>query len=113
MQFTTLAAAALFSSIALAAPTTDNGVVERQTYPSIPVTFNGAAGTGYQIVVLGDNVPVTIDNDLSITSISMEGRASFTCTAYGVDGSKTFLVASQVSNHLLSIFNASRMRRLT
>lgn len=43
-----------------------------------------ASGTSYTIVALGNNVPVAIDNDLSVMSISMKGRASFTCTAHSV-----------------------------
>jgi hypothetical protein len=84
-----LATVALLSNIALAAPLTP-------VYPNVPVTFNGAAGTGYSMVVVANAVAVPTNNDLSITSISMEGRASFICKFYGIDGSETFLVASQV-----------------
>jgi hypothetical protein len=86
MLFQTLAASALLSGAALAAP----------VYPNVPVTFNAAAGVSYTVVVVANNVAVPTYNDLSITSISMEGRASFVCTAYGIDGSVTQLVANQV-----------------
>ncbi|KAH8880791.1 hypothetical protein GQ53DRAFT_754770 [Thozetella sp. PMI_491] len=95
MQFLTIAATALFSGMALAAPATANTVASRQNYPSIPVTFNGAADASFTIVVTGNAQPVPIENPLSITSISMEGRASFWCTSYGIDGSVTQLVASE------------------
>lgn len=87
MLFRSIAASALLSGAALAAPT---------VYPNVPVTFNAAAGVSYTVVVVANNVAVPTYNDLSITSISMEGRASFVCTAYGIDGSVTQLVANQV-----------------
>jgi hypothetical protein len=86
MHFLHIAAAALLSSIATAVP----------VYPNVPVTFNGAAGAYYSMVVVANGQSVKTNNALSITSISMEGRASFTCTAYGIDGSVTNLVANQV-----------------
>jgi hypothetical protein len=92
--FLSLPTIAMLSSIAMALPTNLNG---RQVYPNVPVTFNGAAGTYYSLVVVANNVAVPTNNELSITSISMEGRADFTCTSYGIDGSVTTLVANQVS----------------
>jgi hypothetical protein len=92
-----LAATALLASFAIAMPTSPRAVAVRQlSYPFVPVTFNGAAGTGYTIVVEANATAVPTNNDLSITSISMEGRADFTCTAYGIDGSITELVANEV-----------------
>ena len=97
MFFRSLAATALLASLAMAVPTSPRAVVTRQlNYPSVPVTFNGAAGTYYTIVVVANATAVPTNNDLSITSISMEGRADFTCTAYGIDGSITELVANEV-----------------
>jgi len=66
-------------------------------YPSVPLTFNGAAGASYSMTVLANGVLVPTNNKLSITSISMHGRASFSCVANGIDGSVTRLVANQVS----------------
>ncbi len=96
MYFSTLAMAALLSGLAIAAPAGTKFISSRQVFPSIPITFNGAAGASYTISVLANSAPILTNNDLSITSISMEGRASFVCTAYGIDGSVTNLVASQV-----------------
>ena len=99
-----LAAAALFSSIALAAPTAGEAHVKRQTYPSVPMTFYGAGGAYYTKSVVANNVPVTIEEDLSVTDISMEGRASFSCNAHGIDGSSTTLVGNQVRSQFFSSF---------
>jgi hypothetical protein len=97
MFFCSLVATALLASLAVAVPTSPRAVVARQlNYPSVPVTFNDAAGTYYTIVVVANATAVPTNNDLSITSISMEGRADFTCTAYGIDGSITELVANEV-----------------
>jgi hypothetical protein len=93
MLFLPLATTALLSSVAMALPTS---LRARQVFPDVPVTFNGAAGTYYTIVVVANSIAVPTNNDLGITSISMEGRADFTCTAYGIDGSVTTLVADQV-----------------
>ena len=98
MFFSPLATTAMLSSIAMAMPTSLRSVAGRQVYPNVPVTFNGAAGTFYNIVVVANDVAVPTNNDLSITSISMHGRADFTCTSYGIDGSVTTLVADQVRN---------------
>lgn len=68
-------------------------------FPWVPVTFNGAGGASYSMSVVANGVPVPTNNDLSVSSISMEGRASFACTSYGKDGSVTHLVASQVLNY--------------
>jgi len=104
MLFLTLAASILLSSAAVAAPTSANGVVARQTFPNVPVTFNGAAGASYTIVVVANDVPVLTQNSLSITSISMEGRADFVCFANGSDGSVTELVANEVRHNPLIYF---------
>ncbi|KAK7937297.1 uncharacterized protein PG986_014165 [Apiospora aurea] len=68
-------------------------------YPWVPVTFKGAGDSSYYMSVEANSKPVLTNNDLSVSSISMEGRASFTCTAYGKDGSVTHLVANQVSTY--------------
>ena len=96
MFFLPLATTAMLSGFAMAMPTSLRAVADRQVYPNVPVTFNGAAGTFYNIVVVANDVAVPTDNDLSITSISMFGRADFTCTSYGIDGSVTTLVADEV-----------------
>jgi hypothetical protein len=48
--------------------------------------------------IIANGLAVLTNNVLSIISISIEGRADFMCTAYGIDGSLTQLVANQVSN---------------
>ncbi|KAH8896189.1 hypothetical protein GQ53DRAFT_761139 [Thozetella sp. PMI_491] len=91
----TIATAIFLLGIASAAPMPGGTVPSCLNYPTVPVTFNGAAGTSYTIFVLANGSPVNTNNVLSITSISMEGRASFTCVADGIDGSRTYLVANQ------------------
>jgi len=93
MQFLfSLAAAAMLSGLTTALPTLN----ERQTFPNVPVTFNGAAGFSETIVVVANAIAVPTNIGESITSISMEGRADFTCVSHGIDGSITNLVASEV-----------------
>ncbi|KAH8197072.1 hypothetical protein TruAng_008779 [Truncatella angustata] len=95
MQFSYLATILLLE-LTTASPMPEPVPEPEPHFPSVPVTFSAAANTGYTLYVVANNQFVETKNDLSITSISMEGRASFTCTAYGIDGSVTKLVANQV-----------------
>lgn len=97
MLFLPIITATFFSSLAIAMPTT----LKRQTFESVEVAFNGAAGASYNLFVVTNSVIVPTNNDLSVTSISMFGRADFVCTAFGVDGSVTELVADEVRNYWL------------
>ncbi|TAQ84629.1 hypothetical protein B7494_g7036 [Chlorociboria aeruginascens] len=95
MFFLTLATTALLSHIVMAAPMASNAIAARQTYPNVPVTFNGAGGTYYNTVIVANDVSVPTGTDMSVVSISMFGRADFTCSSHGVDGSVTFLVGDE------------------
>jgi hypothetical protein len=91
MMLLTLATSILLSSAAVAVPLTG-----RQTFDSVEVQLNGAAGASYEMVLVTNSVPVPTNNSLSVSSVSMFGRASFLCTFFGIDGSVTRLVGDQV-----------------
>ncbi|KAJ2897037.1 hypothetical protein MKZ38_005026 [Zalerion maritima] len=76
MQFLTVAA--LFASAALAGRTTC-------------VTFLGAADAKFELQVPVSGEWTTIDNPLSITYIQVANEPKAHCTAFGVDGSRTYV----------------------
>lgn len=97
MLFFPIITTTLLSSLAVAMPTTS----KRLSFENVEVIFTGAAGASYTMVVSTDNVAVPTNNDLSITSVGMFGRADFLCTFFGIDGSHLQLVADLVKNSCL------------
>lgn len=81
----------------LATPPPIITIPKRQSYKSVPLTFNGvAAGEYYSMTVVTDDIPVPTTNiSLPIASISMYGHADFLCWATGDDGNVTGLVGSE------------------
>ncbi|MCJ1428863.1 hypothetical protein MMC29_006774 [Sticta canariensis] len=83
--FTISAAVALLAIIAQAAPSPAR--VDARQY-SATITFSGADGAGYTLMIPADGTVISIDNSLSVSRITC-GPPSVLCYIYGLHGSVT------------------------
>jgi len=85
MQFSNIITLAAGLAVTYALPT-----LKRDQ--SVSVTFNGAAGASYSVIVLLDGFPVPTNNDLSISTITSSFDVGDYCTLVTVDSPPPVLV---------------------
>ncbi|MCJ1424812.1 hypothetical protein MMC29_002700 [Sticta canariensis] len=93
--FTLSAAVALFAAYAHAAPALTPVQVEARDVFIAALTFHGAAGASYTVLVPTNNTIVYIDNPLSVSSIDSQSVAF--CTIRGSEGGSTVVTGNPES----------------